>query len=174
MLSKKPGLKLFLLTASLLIMCFTVLSPFGAKADTSPIVPEISDQLQKISDIVASHLELDENTGKVIIDGATELISEIGSDYYDQLVDTTNKLNDAVQTFKGANYLKETIRDLTAKGDSLDMSGCSKITIASFLHVTAFSGLMTLAGIGGPVSFVLATSVAVVWLGASAAVGCLK
>jgi NAD/NADP transhydrogenase alpha subunit len=53
------------------------------------------------------------------------------------------------------------------------ISGCGAASIAGFAHTTAFTGLMTLAGISGPAGWAIGTGVAAVWLGASAAAGCL-
>ncbi|MCZ0756384.1 hypothetical protein [Anoxybacillus sp. J5B_2022] len=54
------------------------------------------------------------------------------------------------------------------------ISACGKVSVAAFAHTAAFTGLMTLAGVSGPVGWVLGTFVGGAWLGASAAAGCLK
>lgn len=53
------------------------------------------------------------------------------------------------------------------------ISACGKVSVVAFAHTAAFTGLMTVAGVSGPAGWVLGTAVGGVWLGASAAAGCL-
>ncbi|MGK8688721.1 hypothetical protein ACRS5F_28215 [Bacillus cereus] len=53
------------------------------------------------------------------------------------------------------------------------ISGCGAATLAGFAHTTAFTGMMTVAGISGPAGWAIGAGVGAVWLGAQAAAGCL-
>jgi len=166
MLLKKKGFFVFTITTCLLLIISTVLLPQNAKAALLTV--------DEAAVIASEYLELNEKDGTVTIEREQELKSRIGEKYFNELVQTMEKLNQVIVSPEGEKYKENIIDEVNSTMIMSRISGCGAASLAGFAHTAGFAGLMTIAGVSGPVGWALGTAVGGVWLGASAAAGCLN
>ncbi|POZ55864.1 hypothetical protein LYSIN_00647 [Lysinibacillus sphaericus] len=130
--------------------------------------------LDEVSYIVTEYLKLDGISETVIIEKEQELKARIGEDYFNELVQTLEKINQVIASPEGKKLKEDIINQANSAVVMARISGCGAAALAAAAHTTAFTGLMTLAGVGGPVGWALGAAIGGVWLGASAAGGCLN
>lgn len=87
-------------------------------------------------------------------------------------------MNKVINSEEGQKLKEQALNELeknsSKKVTVKKVGSCGKVTLAGFAHTTAFGGLMTAAAISGPAAWAIGSGVSAVWLGASAAAGCLK
>ncbi len=151
-------------------MVSTVLLPQNTKAASALTLDEVGI-------IVAEYLKLNENDGTVIIEREQELKSRIGEMHFNEVVQTTEKLNEVIASPEGKKIKEEILNEVYSTNSTMMMariSGCGMASLAGAGHTAAFTGLMTIAGISGPAGWAIGTAVAGAWLGAGAIAGCLN
>lgn len=167
MLFEKNKFSIFTIITCLVMMVSIVWTPQNTQA--------ASLHVDEVAKITSEYLVLNEKDGTVIIEREVELESRIGKEYFNELVQTLEKLNEVLARPEGEKYKKEIIEEANSNVVSMaKISGCGAATLAGFAHTGAFTGLMTVAGVSGPAGWALGTVVGGVWLAGSAAAGCLK
>ncbi|MFJ5765793.1 hypothetical protein ACIP9C_10530 [Lysinibacillus sp. NPDC093210] len=163
MLKKKLS---FILTTLLLMFSIIILPHNTAVAANLT--------LDEVSYIVTEYLKLDEISETVFIEREQELKARIGDDYFNELVQTMEKLNQVIASPEGKKLKDDVLNQANTTVVMSRISGCGAAALAATAHTTAFTGLMTLAGVSGLVGWALGAAIGGVWLGASAAGGCLN
>lgn len=141
-----------------------------------------ANEINKIMEYVKLNLK----TNEMYIENSPELKLLVDQKTYSELVKTIEKMNNVLDTEEGKVIQQEAMEELnynnqlnsvssfTSKSSKKKVGSCGGGSLAGFAHTTAFTGLMTVAGVSGPVGWALGAGVGAVWLGASAAAGCLK
>ncbi|PYD94868.1 hypothetical protein CR195_028010 (plasmid) [Bacillus cereus] len=149
----------------------------ATSTNTTPYVQNqvdfVSPEEQKTIDMMVKHVKFDQGMNKLYIENKDELKAEVDVDLYNELETTVSKMNDVIGTKQGVQLRREALRELRGNSPMPRISGCGAATLAGFAHTTAFTGMMTVAGISGPAGWAIGAGVGAVWLGAQAAAGCL-
>ncbi|WP_201030675.1 hypothetical protein [Parageobacillus toebii] len=171
-------LSMFVIISSLVLVFSTLLAPLKSEAVTSNGIPDHSE----ITNIVIAYTKFDEKKNKIVITNKKELKEQLNlinnAPSYKEVVSVIKKFNKVINSAEGENLKESILEEVNTQNNNIvsiqKISGCGAASIAGFAHTTAFTGLMTLAGISGPAGWAIGTGVAAVWLGASAAAGCLR
>jgi len=83
-------------------------------------------------------------------------------------------LNQVIASPEGKKLKDDILNQANTTVVMARISGGGAAALAATAHTTAFTGLMTLAGVSGPVGWALGAAIGGVWLGAAAAGGCLN
>ncbi|MED4903988.1 hypothetical protein [Parageobacillus thermoglucosidasius] len=175
-------LSMFVIISSLVLVFSTLLAPLKSEAVTSNDIPDHSEINSEITNIVIAYTKFDEKKNKIVITNKKELKEQLNlinnAPSYKEVVSVIEKFNKVINSAEGENLKKSILEEVNTQNNNIvsiqKISGCGAASIAGFAHTTAFTGLMTLAGISGPAGWAIGTGVAAVWLGASAAAGCLR
>ncbi|MGG0256633.1 hypothetical protein ABEY61_29415 [Bacillus toyonensis] len=122
---------------------------------------------------MVKHVKYNKTTKKLYIQNKNELKGKVDSKHYNELESTVNRMNDVINTSQGAKLKKQALKELNSNSTQKAISGCGAASLAGFAHTTAFTGLMTVAGISGPEGWAIGAGVGAVWLAGQAAAGCL-
>ncbi|MGF2623882.1 hypothetical protein [Bacillus cereus] len=178
MFNKKKGLGV-LMAAGIFATSIGVptLSYVATSTNTTPYVQNqvnfVSPEEQKTIDMMVKHVKFDQGMNKLYIENKDELKAEVDVNLYNELETTVSKMNVVIGTKQGVQLRREALRELRGNSPMPRISGCGAATLTGFAHTTAFTGMMTVAGISGPAGWAIGAGVGAVWLGAQAAAGCL-
>jgi hypothetical protein len=139
---------------------------------------QLEGSVEQLNNIL-KYVKFDEDKNQVIIENKERVKDNLDSPSYNQLTATVEQFNEIIDSPEGKELKEQIFKELGASKTSSGtvsiqgISGCGAASIAGFAH-TAVSGLMTVAGVSGPAGWAIGTGVGAVWLGASAAAGCLS
>ncbi|MGZ0875342.1 hypothetical protein ACWZQY_005220 [Priestia megaterium] len=140
---------------------------------------QLEGSVEQLNNIL-KYVKFDEDKNQVIIENNERVKDNLDSPSYNQLTATVEQFNEIIDSPEGKELKEQIFKELGASKTSSGtvsiqgISGCGAASIAGFAHTAAFSGLMTVAGVSGPAGWAIGTGVGAVWLGASAAAGCLS
>ena len=167
MVFKKNKFNMFVVFACLVMMMSITLTPQSTKA------ANLNEN--DVANITSEYLVWNDNENIVVIENEVELETRIGKEYFNELVQTLDKLNEVLASPEGEQYKKKIIEEANSGVVMMaKISGCGAATLAGFAHTGAFTGLRTVAGVSGPAGWGIGTAVGGAWLAGSVAAGCLK
>ncbi|WP_374149097.1 hypothetical protein [Priestia megaterium] len=140
---------------------------------------QLEGSVEQLNNIL-KYVKFDQDKNQVIIENKEGVKDNLDSPSYNQLTATVEQFNEIIDSPEGKELKEQIFKELGASKTSSGtvsiqgISGCGAASIAGFAHTAAFSGLMTVAGVSGPAGWTIGTGVGAVWLGASAAAGCLS
>lgn len=145
----------------------------------STVYNQLESSVEQLNNIL-KYVNFDEDENQVVIEDKDKVKADLDSTAYNQLTATVEQFNEIIDSPEGKELQEQIFKELGESKSSSNtvsiqgISGCGAASIAGFAHTAAFSGLMTVAGVSGPAGWAIGTGVGAVWLGASAAAGCLS